>query len=96
VDGYAPFCKHVFVKNFVGAKLGALEITDSNRQLLKSGYTRRRAEELPVLTRWFPEAAVVPVPEARHLDIILYSREQLVEEYKAMPSKAKGQEVRWG
>lgn len=41
----------VFVKNFVGAKLGALEITPANRQLLRSGYSRRRPEELPVLTR---------------------------------------------
>lgn len=32
-DGYAPFCKHVFVPNFVGAKVGALEITDANRHL---------------------------------------------------------------
>jgi len=27
VDGYAPFCKHVFVPNFVGAKAGAGEAT---------------------------------------------------------------------
>jgi hypothetical protein len=31
---------------------------------------------------------VQPVPEARHLDIILYSRQQLLQEYAAMPSKA--------
>jgi hypothetical protein len=51
VDGYAPFCKHIFVPNFVGAKLGALEITDANRPLLQSGYTKRRPEEMAVLTR---------------------------------------------
>lgn len=34
-----------------GAELGALEITADNRQLLRSGYTRRRPEELAVLTR---------------------------------------------
>jgi hypothetical protein len=28
------------------------------------------------------------VPEAKHLDIILYSREQLLQEYKALPTKA--------
>jgi hypothetical protein len=27
------------------------------------------------------------VPEAGHLDIILYSRQQLLKEYAAMPSK---------
>jgi hypothetical protein len=51
VDGYAPFCKHVFVPNFVGAKVGALEITAANTHLVKSGYTKRRPEELAVLTR---------------------------------------------
>jgi hypothetical protein len=40
--------------------------------------------------RWFPESAVQPVPEAQHLDIILYSREQLLQEYAAMPSKTGG------
>eukprot|EP00775_Hariotina_reticulata_P008290 gene8290-8477_t len=88
VDGYAPFCKHIFVPNFVGATVGALEITAANKHLLQSAYTSRRPEELAVLTRWFPEAAVQPVPEAKHLDIILYSREQLLQEYKAMPTKA--------
>jgi hypothetical protein len=51
VDGYAPFCKHVFVPNFVGARVGALTITDENRSKLHSGYTKRRPEELAVLTR---------------------------------------------
>lgn len=36
--------------------------------------------------RWFP-AADVEVPEAKFLDVILYSREQLVQEYEAMPGK---------
>jgi hypothetical protein len=35
-----------------GAKVGALAITAGNRQLLRSAYTRRRPEELAVLTRW--------------------------------------------
>ena len=26
VDGYAPFCKHVFVPNFVRAKAGAMPV----------------------------------------------------------------------
>ena len=51
VDGYAPFCKHLFVPNFVGATLNSLQIDDSNRHLLVSGYSKRRPEELAVLTR---------------------------------------------
>jgi hypothetical protein len=32
---YAPFCKHLFVPNFTGAKVGAVTITDSNKHLLR-------------------------------------------------------------
>ena len=38
------------------------------------------------MRRWFP-ADEVTVPEAKFLDVILYSREQLVKEYEAMPGK---------
>ena len=55
VSGYAPFCKHIFVPNFPGAKLGSLAITKDNVHLLKSGYSRRRPEELPVLSRYTHE-----------------------------------------
>ena len=51
VDGYAPFCKHLFVPNFAGAKLGALAITAQNSGLLRSAYVKRRPEELAVLAR---------------------------------------------
>lgn len=99
VDGYAPFCKHIFVPNFVCAKLNTLEITDENRHLLSTGYTRRRPEELAVLTRWFPKEAVPSPPKAAHLDIILYSRDQLKKEYDALPSSDKTADlpdVPWG
>lgn len=39
-----------------------------------------------MLTRWFP-AADVTATEAKWLDVILYSREQLAKEYAAMPTK---------
>ena len=51
-DGYAPFCKHLFVENFVGTPSGVMEITEDNVQLLRSDYIRRRPEELAVLTRY--------------------------------------------
>lgn len=33
----APFCKHIFVRNWTGAPVSALPITDGNRHLLQSG-----------------------------------------------------------
>ena len=84
VDGYAPFCKHVFIPNeYDDVAVSALPITDANRHLLETAYARRRPEEFAVLTRFFP-ADKVTAPRAEWLDIILYSREQLVKEHAAL------------
>ena len=83
VGGYAPFCKHVFVPNFCGLRVGVLEVGESNRELVRSGYLRRKAGELPVLSRWFDAREVGELPEATMLDVILYSREQIVLERAA-------------
>ncbi|CEO97409.1 Flagellar associated protein [Plasmodiophora brassicae] len=80
--GYAPFCKHVFVDNFTPATAYAIPITADNRHLLRSDYVARTPKELPVLQRWFPKDAVQP-PVAKYLDVILYSREQIMKENAA-------------
>jgi len=79
VDGYAPFCKHVFVRNTWEVLSGVVEITPHNKHRLCSEYAARREEELPVLTRYFPRGSVQPI-EAKYLDLILYSAEQLRSE----------------
>lgn len=78
-DGYAPFCKHLFVGNFVGAEAGVMKVTPENHALLRTGYVARREGELPVLTRWFDACDVDPGPSP-FLDIILYSAEQIAKE----------------
>mmetsp|Transcript_12985 Transcript_12985/g.37348 ORF Transcript_12985/g.37348 Transcript_12985/m.37348 type:complete len:249 (-) Transcript_12985:1700-2446(-) len=84
VEGYAPFCKHVFVPNeYDDVTVSAVAITDENRRLLETTYARRRPEEFAVLTRYFP-ADKVTAPRAAWLDVILYSREQLVKEHAAL------------
>eukprot|EP01027_Heterolobosea_sp_BB2_P016647 GEZU01023671.1.p1 GENE.GEZU01023671.1~~GEZU01023671.1.p1 ORF type:complete len:246 (-),score=66.99 GEZU01023671.1:66-707(-) len=83
--GYAPFCKHLIIENFTSAKVNCLKITPENEHLLKTGYQARTPQELPVLGRWFPASAVKDIwTVAKYLDIILYSREQVIEETKAM------------
>ena len=57
-----------------------------------SGTKRNRAGPIPRCARWFP-ADEVQAPEARYLDIILYSREQLLKEYEALPSAEKSGEA---
>eukprot|EP00168_Porphyra_purpurea_P012486 TRINITY_DN3297_c0_g1_i4.p2 TRINITY_DN3297_c0_g1~~TRINITY_DN3297_c0_g1_i4.p2 ORF type:complete len:228 (-),score=57.20 TRINITY_DN3297_c0_g1_i4:1018-1701(-) len=57
-DGYAPFCKHIFMKNFIpSATLTTLPITPDNEHLLRTKYAARTEKELPVLTRFFPLAS---------------------------------------
>jgi hypothetical protein len=87
VDGYAPFCKHLFIPNFTDAKVGSISITPENQHLLRSGYVARRPSELPVLSRWF-SASDVQVPVAKVLDLILYSKEQIDKESEAMKEKS--------
>ena len=98
VDGYAPFCKHLFVPNFVGDSITVpyLEITPENESLLRSGYDARKPEELAVLVRWFPAETAPPPAAATYLDIILYSREQIRKEAEAMGRADNGETAPWG
>ena len=83
VDGYAPFCKHLFIPNTFGVKCGYIEKSDEVMKHCKSGYEQRKEGELAVLVEWV-DADDVPPPTATHLDIILYSREQITLENIAM------------
>ena len=51
-DGYAPFCKHLFIENFTDSISGSIKITPENQQFMKSAYEARRENELAVLNRW--------------------------------------------
>jgi len=88
--GYAPFCKHVFVRNFTDALSGVVHITEGTRPLLRVGYKARRPEELPVLESWF-DSSQVERDHAEWLDLVLYSRAQLAEEGVELPKGAE-----WG
>lgn len=81
--GYAPFCQHLFVRNFTNATAGVAEITEANASLLRSGYVARRPEERAVLTRWFERVDLLAQgwdDSCPWLDLILYSREQMEKE----------------
>lgn len=85
VDGYAPFCKHIFLPNFTETVVPmCVPLTDDNKALIETDYIARRDSELPVLTRWIPRAKLPNLPPAKYLDLILYSHEQLKLEAEAM------------
>jgi len=74
----------LFIENFVpNLKVETVRITPENEQHLRSGYLNRTNKELPVLTRWFPRH-LIHVPDATYLDLILYSKQQILEEKRAM------------
>ena len=95
VDGYAPFCKHLFIPNFAGIRCGYAIITPQNSALVKSCYESRKPGELPVLIQYF-DRSEVDASVATHLDIILYSREQIIKENIAMGESPPDTDAPWG
>lgn len=99
IEGYAQFCKLLFVENKTSAKVGSMPITIENSIYLRSGYTKRRDGELPYLTRSF-YLPFTP-PTAKYLCIVLYSREQLEKEHKTElnnkgPFEFDNKDIEWG
>uniref|UniRef100_A0A0A9Z1I7 Aspartyl/glutamyl-tRNA(Asn/Gln) amidotransferase subunit B n=2 Tax=Lygus hesperus TaxID=30085 RepID=A0A0A9Z1I7_LYGHE len=81
--GYAPFCKHIFVPNFTAAHPQAVVLDAETEKCVKTKYEARTEKELPVLVRYIP-AELLKLQPARYLDIILYSREQVMLENREM------------
>ncbi len=93
VDGYAPFCKHLFVPNDTPTRAAFAPITDANRAELRSGYVARRDGERAVLERWFDN---IDAPQANWLDVILYSHDQLVAEANDFDDQRSVPDCDWG
>ncbi|MEK6829525.1 MAG: DUF3228 family protein [Nanoarchaeota archaeon] len=92
LDGYAPFCKLLVMKNITDAKSGTLQISVENYRYLRSTYSARRSDELPVLTRWFDFPPGIEKPRAEYTISVLYSKEQIDKEALAMYEKNKDKE----
>ena len=84
--GYAPFCKHLFIPNYIDAPPTSIEITHQNAHLIESDYIARRPTELPVLTRWIPLNKIT-LQKASFIDVILYSKDQIDKESVATSIK---------
>ena len=93
VDGYAPFCKHLFLENTSDTRAAFAPVSDENQHLLRSGYIARREGERAVLERWFEG---LEAPRAGWLDVILYSHAQLVEEARDYPDEQPVPDCDWG
>ena len=81
--GYAPFCKHLFIPNFTKTAPGTVPLSAEVSKLVKTDYEARMEYELPVLVRWVSKEDLPSLPPAKFLDIILYSKEQVLKENAA-------------
>ncbi|MCG6884161.1 MAG: DUF3228 family protein [Silicimonas sp.] len=92
-DGYAPFCKHLFLPNDSETRAAFAPITDETRPFLRSGYLARRQGERAVLERWIEG---MEAPRAIWLDVILYSHDQLLAEARDYPGEQRVPDCEWG
>jgi hypothetical protein len=77
-NGYADFCKLIFVRNFSEAPTNFLKREPYIYPFIRTEYNARTSKEMPVLV----EYASIPwkLKKADYLMIILYSREQMIQE----------------
>lgn len=99
-DGYAPFCKHLFVANdFTDARVNVLPLTEETIPLVRTSYEARNDKELPVLQRSVPIDLIGgpdKLPVAKYLDLILYSRDQIKKENESMGKEPGEETAPWG
>lgn len=88
-EGYAPFCRVVTIPTSELPesckslkKTPYARITKNNYMALKSGYKRRRSDELPILKRWFvvDDTVLNEQYDVAKVEVILYTKAQLVSE----------------
>ena len=105
VEGYAPFCKHIFIENFVkDLKSEYVEINPETEKLIVTTYESRQKNELPVLIRYIPLDKIDrnKINDAKYLDLILYSKEQIISEMTEMKfeekeiNEMKNKDFDWG
>lgn len=100
-DGYAPFCKHLFLVNDFtegDTRVNVLPV-EGNEHLIRTEYLARNGKEVPVLQRFIPLKAVGGIeklPQAKYLDLILYSREQIRKENESTGELAGDETAPWG
>lgn len=82
LDGYAPFCKLLVMKNITDCKTGTLPITIENYQYLRSGYSARREGEFSVFSQWLELPVKHLIPRAEYTVSILYDKAQIDKELK--------------
>jgi len=86
LDSEWEFCKYlVFTNPATEIKSPVMEISLALYPFIRSTYSSRTPEELPVLTRFVDLPAGFDLPVAKYVVCVLYTREQLLKEFNAKP-----------
>ena len=85
------FCKYLIFEDarFKDVKVATVKIDHTLIPYIRTSYSSRTPEELPILTRFLqiPKEANYTLPKAQYIGCVLYSREQLLKEYETETKK---------
>lgn len=76
------FCKYLVIENpYSEIRSAVLSITLQLYPFIRTGYSARTPQELPVLSRWCELPPGFEMPRANYIVCVLYSRDQLFNEF---------------
>lgn len=84
IDSDWDFCKYLVIPNDFGIKCAVRPITLDIYPFIRTDYTQRTPEELPILTRFAQLPPGFKSQEANYVVFVLYSRAQLLKEFKGV------------
>lgn len=88
IDSSWDFCKYLVYKNNIPEiKAQVMKLDLNLYPFIRSAYSSRTPEELPVLSRWVELPPGFELPTANYVVCVLYSREQLQKEFDSKNGK---------
>jgi hypothetical protein len=82
IDSPDDHCKYLIIENkFNEIKQGVIERSIDQHMFLRTGYSSRTPNELPVLSEWLELPKYFKKPKANYLVFVLYTYKQLLNEY---------------
>lgn len=96
IDSDWDFCKYLVIPNDFGIKCAVRPITLDIYPYIRTDYAQRTPDELPILTRFAQLPPGFKSQEASYVVFVLYSREQLLKEFKGDGEFYFDESVEWG
>lgn len=83
-DTIFPFCKYLVIPldDEFDIPCSVKKIEQSDYYFMRCDYSSRTPDELEVLSRWLEIPKMFPRPKSKYLVVILYSNQQLKDEFK--------------